>query len=674
MKYKLIGVIAFIAITMIACKDDSGGNSGNCTDHTWGTLTQSTNPTCTTAGEKTQTCTTANCGTVNQTTKEVVPALGHDWEYRPGSTPSTCTVKGSGDRDCDRCEIEELDVEFPLDPNAHDWKYVAGATIPTCTTPGSGNRTCELCLETSIGGTYPADGVSHVFDGSKWTQTRVATCTTPYEDTEKCAYDDCSELNIANKKTDRGTVATAHVFDGSKWIETTAPNCTAKGINTEKCAYETCGALNNVNTREGADVRGHNFPTSWTVVTPATCIEGLERRFCLHADCDDQAISGTQTQSTVLGHDNSGAAATCTTPKICAREYCTHVIDEGGHTFNWGLALTSQCTRSGCSHTATGAPPATWTAVIDSTFGANFILDITYANDMFVAVGGSGRMAWSQDGVTWTAVTNSTFGNIQINRITYGNGRFVAAGWNGRMAWSQDGVTWTAVSNSTFDTNRILGITYANDMFVAVGNSGRMAWSQDGVTWADITATDSTFANNINGITYGNDRFVAVGDSGRMAWSQDGVTWTAVTGGTGTGTNPTDPGNSTFGANRIDRITYGNSRFVATGVSGRMAWSQDGVTWTAVADSTFDTNVISGITYGNGRFVAVGQNGRMAWSQDGVTWTAVTGGTGTNPVDVPGNSTFGANQIQNITYSNGKFVAVGMIGRMAWHEVKPVEE
>ena len=53
----------------------------------------------------------------------------------------------------------------------------------------------------------------------------------------------------------------------------------------------------------------------------------------------------------------------------------------------------------------------------------------------------------------------------------------------------------------------------------------------------------------------------------------------------------------------------GNSRLVAVGYNGKMAYSADGVRWTAVAESAFDRSGISAIAYANGRFVAVGSDG-----------------------------------------------------------------
>ena len=49
--------------------------------------------------------------------------------------------------------------------------------------------------------------------------------------------------------------------------------------------------------------------------------------------------------------------------------------------------------------------------------------------------------------------------------------------------------------------------------------------------------------------------------------------------------------------------------------------------WTAVADSPFGTSGFAAIAYGNNRFVAVGDHGKIAYSADGVNWTAVSDST-----------------------------------------------
>jgi len=272
---------------------------------------------------------------------------------------------------------------------------------------------------------------------------------------------------------------------------------------------------------------------------------------------------------------------------------------------------------------ATSTDGVTWIRHEGSSFASAYYNAIAFGNGKFVAGSTDGEMATSTDGVTWTAVSSSTFKQFRtrINAIAFGNNMFVAGGGtdgtgNGSMATSTDGATWTTVSNSTFGKNSIYAIAYGNDKFVAVGASGKIATSTDGATW--IAVTESTFGtsnNTIYAIAYGNDKFVAGGASGKMATSDDGATWIAVT-------------DSTFGTsdNTIYAIAFSNGKFVAGGQNGKMATSTDGETWIAVnngnlfeyVDSTGSTHRadINVIAYGNNKFVAGGMRGKMAYLSD----------------------------------------------------------
>jgi hypothetical protein len=214
--------------------------------------------------------------------------------------------------------------------------------------------------------------------------------------------------------------------------------------------------------------------------------------------------------------------------------------------------------------------------------------------------------------------------------------------------------TWTAVSNSPF-TSEINAIAYGNNRFVVEGWDDKMAYSVDGASWTAVE--NSAFSGGyIEGIAYGNNRFVAVGfinmrsspvlliRPGKIAYSDDGESWTAVS-------------NSTFDTerNEINAIAYGNNRFVAVGDSGKMAYSSDGVSWTAVTDSKFGTSQIEAIAYGNNRFVAVGWDGKMAYSSDGASWTAVANSTIWDYNNVLGQS--GTATIFAIAYGNNRFIA-----------------
>jgi len=169
------------------------------------------------------------------------------------------------------------------------------------------------------------------------------------------------------------------------------------------------------------------------------------------------------------------------------------------------------------------------------------------------------------------------------------------------------------------------------------------------LTWT--TVTNSPFGSTaIAAIAYGNGKFVAVG-RGKMAYSSNGVIWTAVE-------------DCKF-TNSIYDITYGDDKFVAVGSFGRIAYSYDGVTWTAAANSVFgsgSTSEIFSVAYGNGRFVAGALGGlpvMMATSEDGITWTAVSNrDSGFNTGGAFNNSYA---SIRAITWGGDRFVAVGDI-------------
>ena len=73
--------------------------------------------------------------------------------------------------------------------------------------------------------------------------------------------------------------------------------------------------------------------------------------------------------------------------------------------------------------------------------------------------------------------------------------------------------------------------------------------------------------------------------------------------------------------------------------------------WAALDQNIF-TSVLD-ICYRNGKFVAVGGGGKIAYSTDGINWTEV-------------DSPFGSSSIYSVCYGNGKFVAGGTDGKMAY--------
>jgi hypothetical protein len=303
------------------------------------------------------------------------------------------------------------------------------------------------------------------------------------------------------------------------------------------------------------------------------------------------------------------------------------------------------------------------TPVNDITFGKSNINGIAYGDGKFVAVGDK-KIAYSSDGITWTAVNNISF---SVNDIAYGNSKFVAVGFDigilghgagGKIMYSSDGVNWTAAMITPFTPfgkDAIGSIVYGNGMFVAASKDkdGKLAYSPDGIKWTDVKKFP--FKIKIIDIAYCGGKFFVfdIQDKGELAYSSDGVNWTAMT-------NPLGK------KNNIKNIVYGNGKFVAVGYDKSrngsavaLAYSSDGINWTVATSfiyvPMYHTNNNNGIAYGDGKFVAVGNHGNIAYSLDGITW-----------ITIADSSAFNSFGINDIVYANGKFFAVGNYGKMAY--------
>jgi hypothetical protein len=202
-------------------------------------------------------------------------------------------------------------------------------------------------------------------------------------------------------------------------------------------------------------------------------------------------------------------------------------------------------------------------------------------------------------------------------------------------------------------------VTAGVDQFTVSGNSftftvpgyGTITFTKQGsdpgpgpgpsgsITWTTVTPSPLGSDGKDPVVAYGGGKFVALGRNGEIAYSTDGVNWTAADG----------------GISQPHAIAYGNGKFVAYG-NGCLGYSADGITWTVEY-----VNSYKAIAYGGNRFVAVGWYGSIAYSDNGIAWTKVTSNVFDNPIWE------GASyDINGVAYGNGRFVAVGAGGRIAY--------
>jgi hypothetical protein len=262
-----------------------------------------------------------------------------------------------------------------------------------------------------------------------------------------------------------------------------------------------------------------------------------------------------------------------------------------------------------------------------------YLIGVDYCNGIFIITGNSNRTLTSSDGTKWTFRTTGK--TEWLSGVAYGNGTFVVVGyyqnyWNDLNSFatiftSTDGVRWT--SRTSGSVWPLYGVAYGNNTFVAVGHSGTILTSPDGITW---TQRDLGYLTNYHEITYMNGIFL-MPLTGGIAISSDGMTWT----GSYLGINYDD---------QLSGVTYGNDRFVTVGQHGAIYDTADTLTWTNRKLSQVQS--LKGIVFGGGILIAWEPRNILS-SSDGRVWT--------ERFTAP-------NDINDVAHGNGTFVAVGQFG------------
>lgn len=360
-----------------------------CKEHTWNNGVVTTEPTCTTKGVKTYTCTFEGCGaayteelaTIDHTAvtdaavdatctetgltegshcsvcgetivaQSVVPATGHT-EVKDPAVPATCTSTGLTEGShCSVCGATIVAQETTA-KLAHD--YVGEQTkAPTCTDTGIMTYTCSVCGDTY---TETMDALGHAV--TNFTVTKEPTCTEDGEKTGTCS--------VCGEKTATEVIpATGHTFD--EGVVTTEPTCTGEGIKTFTCA--SCGDTKT----EAVAANGHAWDEG-TVTKEPTCTEAGEKA----ATCTVCGEFDVAVEIPATGHawDDGTVTkeATCTEAgektfvcTVCGETKTEAVAATGAHTWDEGKVTTpAACSKKGvktyscsaCGETKTEEIPA----------------------------------------------------------------------------------------------------------------------------------------------------------------------------------------------------------------------------------------------------------------------------------------------------------------------------
>ena len=258
-----------------------------CTSHTYGSAVITKQPTCTSEGTKTKTCT--QCGaTVTETmaklshsytTTVVAPtcttngytlhkcsvcgtsykdsttkAIGHSYGNSVVTKQPTCTSEGTKTKTCTKCNAR---VTETIPKTSH--KYADTVVAPTCTTDGYTLHKCSVCGTSYKGNTTKATG--HSYGNS--VVTKQPTCTS-----EGTAIKTCTKCNATVTET---IPKTSH-----KYADTVvAPTCTTDGYTLHKCSV--CGTSYKDSTTKAT---GHSYGNSVVTKQPTCTSEGTKTKTC----------------------------------------------------------------------------------------------------------------------------------------------------------------------------------------------------------------------------------------------------------------------------------------------------------------------------------------------------------------------------------------------------------
>ncbi|RGG70694.1 hypothetical protein DWW94_09575 [Ruminococcus sp. AF17-6] len=242
-----------------------------CTSHTYGSAVVTKQPTCTSEGTKTKTCT--QCGA---TVTETIAKLSHS--YTTTVVAPTCTTDGYTLHKCSVCGTSYKDSTTKA--TVHSYGSAVVTKQPTCTSEGTKTKTCTQC------GATVSETIAKL--SHSYTTTVVApTCTTDGYTLHKCSV-------CGTSYKDNTTKATGHSFGNS--VVTKQPTCTSEGA-----AIKTCTKCNATVT-EKLPAKGHTAVTDKGY--PATCTTAGKTDGSHCSVCN--TVIKVQTVINATGHKSSG--------------------------------------------------------------------------------------------------------------------------------------------------------------------------------------------------------------------------------------------------------------------------------------------------------------------------------------------------------------------------------
>ena len=263
---------------------------------------------------------------------------------------------------------------------------------------------------------------------------------------------------------------------------------------------------------------------------------------------------------------------------------------------------------------------------------------------MWVAVGQGlsaiPEIAYSYDGINW--ISTRSDGSLADGYTVAWNGTMWVAGGitttasvvSGQIVYSYDGFSWHNAHSNGGLTQSCLVVAWNGTMWVAGGTgTNTIATSLDGINWISVASESRGGLNSdCRSINWNGTMWVAGGQTsapaGAIAYSYDGINWTAAS----------SNGGISYAVRCISN--WNGTMWIAGGIKSLtesltecgMAYSYDGKTWTAISSIGGLAHSCWGVAWNGIMWVAVGLSsatvGGIIYSYDGFNWIAATSNGG----------------------------------------------
>ena len=294
---------------------------------------------CTEEGSYTEVVSCQRCGKILSSVVVKIPALGHDWDEGKVTREAACTTAGEKTYSCSRCEETKTEA---IAATGHDYKV--SEKEADCVSGGYTLHVCSLCGDQYKTGETAALG--HDWDEGK--VTKEVTCTTDGEKTYSCSRCEETKTEVIPAP---GHKALAAVKENE-----TAADCEQEGSYEMVTRCSVCGEEL---TREKITVKalGHNADEGKRVDEKAAgCTEEGSYTEVVSCQRCGKILSSVVVKIPALGHDwDEGKVTkevTCTTDgeKTYSCSNCgetrTEEISALGHNWNETYTIDSKASAS----------------------------------------------------------------------------------------------------------------------------------------------------------------------------------------------------------------------------------------------------------------------------------------------------------------------------------------